>query len=119
MCRILAITQLHVQPYDLATTLYLSQEDAGPSQIGSLTVRLTIHPDNEPSFRGKQRIVSEVKEDINSKLRNRLFRPESRNSANLSALLDLSKSLKRILFGLSVLSKVMGSSFQVYSILSS
>ena len=54
---------------EIATTLDLSPtEIAGPSKIGSLTVRLAMQPDDEPAIKEKQRMLSELKEDARLKL---------------------------------------------------
>ena len=87
-------------------------EDLGPSRIGSLTVRLTTHPD-EPVVKGKQRILSELKEDTNSKLEAQLPHPEVEGSTSTSTSSQLYKSLNRMLSGLSALSKVMDGASKV------
>ena len=72
----------------IVTTLYLSPaEMVGPSQIGSLVVRLAVLPDDKSVIKGKQRILSEVKEDAKLKLVYKLH-PETESSGHVSTPSD-------------------------------
>ena len=103
---------------EIATTLDLSPtETAGPSKIGSLTVHLAIQPDDEPAIKGKQRMLSELKEDARLKLADKLH-PEAESSGQVSASSDLSKSLNRILSVLSAMSNIADAASKVCYILS-
>ena len=103
---------------EIATTLDLSPtETAGPSKIGSLTVRLAIQPDDEPAIKGKQRVLSELKEDATLKLADKLY-SEAESSGQVSKSSDLSKSLNRILSVLSVMSNIADAASKVFYILS-
>ena len=100
------------------TTLHLSPtEAAGPSKIGSLTVRLAVQPNDEPAIKGKQRILSELKEDAGLKLADKLY-SETESSGQVSASSDLSKSLNRILSALSAMSNIVDATSKVCCILS-
>ena len=99
---------------ETVTTLYLSPaEAAGPSQICTLTACLTIHPDNEPAIKGKQRMLSELKEDVKFKFAGQFLHPETKSSGQVSTQSELFKSLNRILFGLSALSKIIDGASKV------
>ena len=100
------------------TTLDLSPtEAAGPSQIGSLTVRLAVQPNDEPAIKGKQRILSELKEDAGLKLADKRY-SETESSGQVSTSSDLSKSLNRILSALSAMSNIADAASKVCYILS-
>ena len=97
------------------TTLDLSPtETAGPSKIGSLTVRLAIRPDDEPAIKGKQRMLSE---DARLKLADQLH-SETGGSDQIPTPSDLSKSLDRILSVLSAMSNIADAASKVCYILS-
>ena len=98
---------------EIVTTLDLSPtETAGPSKIGSLTVRLAIQPDDEPAIKGKQRVLSELKEDATLKLADKLY-SEAESSGQVSKSSDLSKSLNRILSVLSAMSNIADAASKV------
>ena len=85
----------------------------GPSQVGSLVVCLTSLTNEESGIKGKQRALSELKEDVNSKLRSQLFPLEAEASALTPSSSDRPKSINRMLSRLSALSKVMDAASKV------
>ena len=85
--------------------------------MSGLTVRLTTQPDDEPEIQGKQRMLSELKGEIDSKLGGQIFRSKVEDSTTALASSDLSQSLDHILSGLSALSKAMGVASKVRNML--
>ena len=89
----------------------------GPSQVVSLVVRLTSLTNDESAIKGKQRVLSELKEDVSSKLRSQLLPLEAEASTSSSS--NRPKSINRMLSRLSTLSKVMDAASKVrYQLLS-
>ena len=89
----------------------------GPSQVGGLVVCLTSLTNNESEIKGKQRVLSELKEDVSSKLRSQL--PPLEAEASTSSSSNRPKSINRMLSRLSALSKVMDAASKVrYQLLS-
>ena len=91
----------------------------GPSQISSLTVRLTSVTDNKSEVKGKLRVLSELREDANSKLGNQPLPVKAETSAPNSLSSDGQKSVNCMLSQLSSLSKVMDAASKVQNELSS
>ena len=80
-------------------------------------VCLTSVTNNESEIKGKQRVLSELKEDVSSKLRSQL--PPLEAEASTSSSSNRPKSINRMLSRLSTLSKVMDAASKVRYKLSS
>ena len=111
-------------PYALNTTLEViltlsSDQNVGQSQVSSLMVRLTSLTDDELEIKGKRRMLSELKEDVNLELGSQLSPLEAEASTRTSPSSEVPKSVNRMLSRLSSLSKVMDAASKVCNELSS
>ena len=91
----------------------------GQSQVSSLTVRLTSLTDDELEIKGKRRVLSELKEDVNLKLGSQLPPLGAEASAPTLSSSDGPKSVNRMLSRLNALSKVLDATSKVYDKFSS
>ena len=101
----------------MVTLALSSDQNAGQSQVCSLVVCLTSLTNDESEIKGKQRVLSELKEDVSSKLKSQLLPLEA--EASISSSSNRPKSINRMLARLSALSKVMDAASKVrYQLLS-